>query len=811
MSSENTEHSDIKSAVCGLSDAQVRRRVEAGKVNVLPPRCGKTVADIVRSNVFTRINAMLGVLFVLVAVTGSWINSAFGVLIVLNSAIGIVQELRARSTLEKLSLVGEEHPQVMRGGKCVRIAQEELVVDDVICLRAGTEITVDGEVLEAEELAVDESMLTGESDAVPKRFGDRILSGSFVTVGTGKYRVTNVGADCHAAKITARAAKYSLHKSQLQAGIDTILKYIVWVLVPVAVLTVFTQYSNPDHTWRSLILAICGALVPMVPEGLVLITSTAFALGVIRLGKRKCLVNELPAIEGLARVDVVCADKTGTLTENRLRFACFAFPGDEVLIAQDGAVNKTPPEEGKIGEASLIAAQLAWNDKDPNLTVCAVRDALARPQQLWKPDKIRPFSSAEKWSGMDFAGNGYYILGAPDVLSADSRWLDTADRVGDLGLRVLLLARSALPVGDIVSRAGRVEGGPEPLALLVFEQTVREDVADTLDFFKKQGVAVKIISGDNARAVAAVSRRLGLETGDPVDARTLNADNFTQSVREGVIFGRVRPDQKQEMVKSLQSCGYNVAMTGDGVNDVLALKDADIGVAMGSGAAASRAVAKIVLLDNRFATLPYVVAEGRRVIANIERVANLFLTKTIYSAILAMLVILSAVPFPFLPIHVTITGWFTIGVPAFILSLPPNYRRARGGFTRRVLRFAFPAGVIVGVSAFTAYLLVSGGHVPQSHVRESTAALLALIVPSVWVLAVVARPWNRWKILLIFLPALGYALIFTMEFTQRIFVLDSSDPRMMLSGLAVGLAGACLVEILWRISREKDTQEPKVM
>ncbi|XCB31037.1 HAD-IC family P-type ATPase [Arcanobacterium hippocoleae] len=349
--------------------------------------------------------------------------------------------------------------------------------------------------------------------------------------------------------------------------------------------------------------------------------------------------------------------------------------------------------------------------------------------------------------------------------------------------------------------------GFTPLAVLVFDQTIRPDVSETLAFFNAQNVALKVISGDNLRSVSAVSKRLGIDTAHGVDARTLDResarDEFDSKVLQGGVFGRVKPEQKQAMVHALQHGGHSVAMTGDGVNDVLALKDADIGVAMGSGSSASRSVAKIVLLDNKFATLPYVVAEGRRVIGNIERVANLFLTKTTYSAMLAILVILASVPFPFQPIHVTITGWFTIGIPAFILALPPNYRRARDGFVRRVLSFAMPAGVIVGISAFAAYLIVSGGNVPEEHMQQSTAALAALIITSTWVLACVARPFNLWKCLLIALPLAGYGIIFTWSFTQKLFLLDSSNLPMMQTAVVIGGIGAVLIELLWRVVRNR--------
>ncbi|QOR47664.1 HAD-IC family P-type ATPase [Trueperella pecoris] len=773
-----------ESRVLGLTSAEVAQRRADGRANELPPRTGKTVGRIVSQNVFTRINAILSVLFVMVLTTGSLINAAFGLLIVVNSGIGIVQELRAKRTLESLTIVGEEHPRVWRDGEIVEVTQEELVLDDVVRVGAGNQIVVDGVVKTSDYLSVDESNLTGESDAVRKVPGDAIMSGSFVVSGTGDYEVTKVGADSYAAKLAAEASRFSLAHSELQAGINAILKYITWVLIPVGLLTIYSQVRGGVHDYRSVVLEITGALVPMVPEGLVLITSTAFALGVIRLGKRKCLVQELPAIEGLARVDVVCADKTGTLTENTLEFS-------QVELAEGGPESMERCEE--------ILAQLMATDPDPNATARAILDRFPLAGPAWEVGARAPFTSATKWSGATFVHDAVatsYVMGAPDVLGGEHPSAARAEEIGATGRRVIMLCHAS----EAVDASG-APGVVTPLALVVFEQKIRPDAQATMNFFAQQDVEVKVISGDNAASVGAVTERLGVDQGTPVDARHIEDAAFAETIENNRVFGRVRPDQKQAMVKALQNGGHTVAMTGDGVNDVLALKDADIGVAMGSGSAATRAVAKIVLLDNRFATLPHVVAEGRRVIGNIERVANLFLTKTIYSAALAIMVILAAVPFPFMPIHVTITGWFTIGIPAFFLALPPNNNRARPNFVRRVLRFAVPAGLIVGASSFVTYMMVSGWNVPAQHVAQSTAALVALIIPSSWVLACIARPLSPWKLLLVVLPLIGYGVIFTWDVTQRIFMLDSSDGAMMWQAVLIGALAAALIEALWWVVR----------
>ncbi|MFT4217354.1 MAG: HAD-IC family P-type ATPase [Micropruina sp.] len=780
----------------GLTAAEVAERIQRGQRNDLPPRSGRTRADIVRANVFTRINGILAALLICVLATGSWINGAFGLLIFANSAIGIIQELRAKKTLDSLAVVGEARPRIRRDGVGREYAREEIVLDDLIEVGPGDQIVVDGTVVEADYLEVDESLLTGESDPEPKAPGAEVLSGSFVVSGAGAYRATRVGATSYAAQLTAEAAKFTLVKSELTRGINQILKVITWVLVPVGAATIWVQLSQAGDDWRRAVLAMAGALVPMVPEGLILLTAVAFALGVVRLGQRKCLVQELPAIEGLARVDVVCADKTGTLTENGMTFG--------ELRVLDGV----PPAEVEDG-----LRQLAASDARPNVSMQTIAAALVPADVRWPVLAKAPFTSAKKWSGATFEASANasvsWVIGAPDVLAAPgSAAASEADQLAAQGLRVLLVGTAELPVDD-----PGAPGAVSPKALVVLNQRIRPDAADTLAFFADQGVGLKVISGDNAASVGAVTRSLGVVSDHAVDARMLPADPqaFADAVEHTDVFGRVTPHQKRAMVGALQQHGHTVAMTGDGVNDVLALKDADLGVAMGSGSAATRAVAKIVLLDDRFATLPHVVAEGRRVIGNIERVANLFLTKTIYSALLALFVVLWRVPFPYLPIHVTITGWFTIGIPAFLLSLAPNNERARPGFVERVLRLGVPAGVIVAVATFVTYLLVlpeSGTDVVAMR-QATTATLACVIVAATWVLAVVARPYQWWKVALVLVSGLAYLLIFSWPFTQSLFMLDVSDALAMTTGLISGLIGAALIELTWWI-RGAMFNEPRV-
>ena len=785
----------------GLSDAEVAARVAAGKTNDVPSRASRSVADIIRANVFTRINAILGVLLAIVLATGSLINGLFGLLIIANSGIGIIQELRAKKTLDSLAIIGQAKPRVRRQSGTADLAPNAVVLDDIIELGPGDQIVVDGDVLEAAALEVDESLLTGEADAIAKGVGDPVMSGSFVVAGTGAYRATKVGREAYAARLAEEASKFTLVKSELRSGINKILQFITYLLVPTGLLIIYTQLFLTNVGWRESVLRMVGALVPMVPEGLVLMMSIAFAVGVVRLGRRQCLVQELPAIEGLARVDVVCADKTGTLTENGMRLS--------EVRALAGANSE------QVGE---VLAALVADDTRPNASIAAIAEAYPHPPE-WTATAVAPFKSATKWSGASFREHGNWVIGAPDVLlDPVSPVAELAEEIGAQGLRVLLLG-SATDSVDAADAPGRVT----PVALVVLEQRVRPDARETLDYFASQNVSVKVISGDNAVSVSAVAGSLGLH-GETLDARELptQAEALADTMAEYTTFGRVRPDQKRAMVHALQSRDHTVAMTGDGVNDVLALKDADIGVAMGSGSPASRAVAQIVLLDNKFATLPYVVGEGRRVIGNIERVSNLFLTKTVYSVLLALLVGLAGLIshwghtepllYPFQPIHVTIAAWFTIGIPAFVLSLAPNNERARTGFVRRVMTSALPSGAVVGITTFVSYLLAYPGRAGTDieQTQASTAALITLLIGAVWVLAVVARPYQWWRIELVAFSAVGYLVIFAWPWAREKFMLDPSDVTTTTTAVLIGLLAAVLIEASWWI-QGRLLGEPRVL
>ncbi|WP_084729661.1 cation-translocating P-type ATPase [Streptacidiphilus neutrinimicus] len=774
----------------GLTDAEVAQRVAAGQVNDVPLRSSRSTAEIVRANVFTRFNAIIGSLFVVILVVGPIQDGLFGFIIVANTGIGIVQELRAKQTLDNLAVIGEAKPRVRRNGTSVAVSNSEIVLGDLVELGSGDKITVDGQVAEADGLEVDESLLTGEADPVLKHPGDPVLSGSFVVAGGGSFATTKVGREAYAAQLAEEASRFTLVESELRTGIDTILRFITYLLIPTAIGLILSQLYVSGSDLREAIRRMVAGIVPMVPEGLVLLTSVAFAIGVIRLGRRQCLVQELPAIEGLARVDTVCLDKTGTLTEGGMDV--------EEIRPLDGA----GPEE-----IARALTALGTADPRPNASLQAIIDvhpaATDDERAGWAVEQAAAFSSARKWSGAelreDDGGVGTWLLGAPDVLlPAESPALAEVDRLGAQGLRVLLLARTPTPLD-----APDPAVGLAPRALVVLRQRVRPDAADTLRYFARQNVSAKVISGDNALSVGAVANSLGLPGAqDPMDARRLpkaamDPEDLAAAVEGHSVFGRVSPQQKRDMVGALQSRGHHVAMTGDGVNDVLALKDADIGVAMGSGSEATRAVAQIVLLDNRFSTLPLVVAEGRRVIGNIERVANLFLVKTVYAVLLALATIVCRVPYPFLPRHSTVLSGLTIGIPAFFLALAPNNERARPGFVRRVLRFAIPAGVIAGAAAFTAYMLARANHA-TGQVADTSTATLTLFIVALWVLAIIARPYALWKLVLVAAMGLGFVLVMTVPWAQTFFQLHLEGWRDPLTGVAIALVAGVLLEIVWR-------------
>lgn len=766
----------------GLTPAQVAERVAAGQTNHLPRRTSRPVGRILRANLLTWFNLILGTLWVLMLAFGSWKDALFGIVLIVNTAIGTLQELRARAVLDRLALISAPRAHVVRDGVVTGIAVEAVVLDDVLVLSPGDQVVADGVVLDTDGLEVDESALTGESAPVPKHADDRILSGSFIVAGTGHARATAVGADAYAMRLETAGREYTRVRSEVMGGINRILKWIGVAMVPVGMLTVFAgSRAGADLSMR--VTDTVAALVSMVPEGLVLLSSLAFALSALALSRHKVLVNELPAVEGLARVDVVLADKTGTLTAREPSFGRVEMLG------------RTVDEAG----AREALAALAAADGSPNPTLRAIATALQAPEG-WEAVARVPFSSARKWSAIDFGSRGAWVLGAPDVVLGDSRAdreaLDRAGTLAGAGLRVLVLARAR---GGLEPPA--MPGYLTPVALVVEEERMRPDAAGTLAYLREQGVEVKIVSGDNPLTVSRIAADAGLENAArAIDARSMDeGEALAAEVERGAVFGRVMPEQKAAMVSALQRQGHVVSMTGDGVNDVLALKQADLGIAMGSGVAAVRAVAQAVLLDDDFASVPLMMAEGRRVIANAERVANLFLTKSVWAMTLAVVIAVLGADYPFLPRQITLVGSLCIGIPAFFLALGPNARRYHPGFVRRVLGFALPAGAVIAVVVIGAYSIIKASGVPLDHARTMTTLLLLLM--SLAVLAVLEWPLRGERTAIVAAMAAGGALAFAVPIARDFFALSVLSVAEAGSVVAASAAGAAAIAAVTAAAR----------
>ena len=762
----------------GLSSAEVAERGSRGLGNDGGERTSRTVPEILRANILTRFNFILGVLLAVILIVGQPQDALFGIVLVTNALIGIAQELRAKLTLDRLAVLSAPRVRVIRDGSQREIATGEVVAGDLVDVRSGDQLVADGIVRASTGLQADESLLTGESEPVGKRAGDRLLSGSFIVAGSGGYQATGVGAAAYARQLAAEARRFTLVRSELMDGINRILRYVTWAIVPIAALMLISQLHVHD-TAQEALTATVAALVGMVPQGLVLLTSVAFGVAAVTLARRRVLVQQLPAVEGLARVDVVCFDKTGTLTDGTVAF--------DTLVCLDGEA----PAEAALGALA--------DEEDPNPTLAAIGQAFPPPGG-WVRQAAVPFSSARKWSAASFTGHGTWALGAPEmVLPAGQReHLAQAAGLAASGRRVLVLARSARPLdGESLPHDLR------PAAFILFAERLRSDAAETIAYFAAQDVALKVISGDSPHTVSAVAAHAGLpQAGDPVDARDLPEDPAALGalLEEHSVFGRVTPHQKQAMVRALQARGHTVAMTGDGVNDVLALKLADLGIAMGSGAPATKAVAELVLLDGRFATLPGVVAEGRRVTANIERVANLFITKTVWATLLAVAVGVALLPYPFLPRHLTIIDTLAIGIPSFFLALAPNTRRYRAGFAGRVLRFAIPAGSIVATATFTAYWVAREAGLPL--VQQRTAATLVTLTLSLCVLILLATPLSWRRVVLVGALVAGFVLLFPVPVVRSFYALELPRGELGITLLIAALGAAALTGF-WAFGRRR--------
>ena len=771
-------------ATSGLTSAEVAERTQAGQTNAVESTTSRSLAQIIRANVFTRFNALLGALFVLVLFTGSYLDGLFGLALVLNSALGIGQEWYAKRKLDSLAVLHAPTATVIRDGEARAVPIAAVVQDDLVRLAPGDQIPADGPLVEADNLEIDESNLTGESDAVDRGSGETVHSGTVVMAGSGRFRAATVGEAASAHQLAREAKVFTRAYSEVQASTNRLLKWITWVVVvmfPVTILGAYralrpATWDNLLANWRGTILSSTAALVGLVPEGLVLLTTLAFLLAALQLTRQQALVQELPAVEGLARVDVICLDKTGTLTQGEIVYDhCEVLPGHNEATALDA-----------LGAFAF--------DPTPNATAQAIAKHVAAGGH-GVVDRV-PFSSARKFSAVRLDDGTAWVFGAPEVVAGtNAALMARVEPLAAQGVRVVVLATvDALPEWTTVT----------PVALVHLTEAIRDDAAQTLAYFAEQDVAVKVISGDNPVTVAAVARRVGLDCGTPVDARTLpdTVAEMAAIVDSVTVFGRVTPEKKRLIVQALKSNGHTVAMTGDGVNDVLALKDADVGIAMGNGAPATKAVAQIVLLDSRFSHMPRVLAEGRRLIGNVERVASLFVAKNVMSACVLVSTALLGLGFPFLPRHLTLYAALTIGIPAAVLALGPNKRKYVPGFLSRVLWLAVPAGIAAGLAAFIAFAVGTG-----NETERSTLALIVLFIVNFWLLGVLARPLNWWKIVLIASMAGLAALALAIPFTRDFFSLSLPTGNWVLAWI-IGAGGAALVEVAHQIRRARSLNQP---
>lgn len=765
----------------GLSFKQVAHARAADETNEFDNSSSRSIVAILRANVFTIFNAILASAVVVVLAVGSWQDAVFGFVLLLNTLTGTIAELRAKRALDNLAVLAAPTAHVIRDGEAKDIEVSQVVLGELLELRSGDQVPADGQVLSSNGCEIDESILTGESVSVRKHENDQVLSGTTVIGGSARIRVTAVGEHSYANRLAMEARKYSVVTSELQEGTNRVLTWISWVIVPMTLLLLWSQLrvaggisgSLNSGQWKGAVVLAVAGVVGMVPQGLVLLTSVNFAAAAMTLARRKVLVQELPAVEVLARVDMLCLDKTGTLTSGAVELDHIESCLGSACADGDGGSLAA----GKVSADDAARAALAYlvGGSEVNATGSAIAAGLTGLEPAQARYAIA-FNSARKWSAVQTSA-GAYVLGAPEIVlagstgsgsteadnadsdgtglgSTDNAALERVKALAGTGKRVLVLAHSNQALDQ--SENPTLPKDLTAALLVVLAEQVRPDAAQTLDYFKRQGVAVRVISGDNPVTVAAIAAHLGLRNpdgGEPVgvDARTLPAIEDTQALADVLekhtVFGRVTPEQKRAFVNALKSRGHTVAMTGDGVNDALALKDADLGIAMGNAAPATKAVSRLVLLNSQFDALPSVVAEGRRVIANMERVASLFLTKTTWAALLAAVVAITGFVYPFLPRQLTIVSSLTIGIPAFVLALAPTNQRYRAGFLARVLRLSVPAGVIVVVGVLCARLtLILMG---SNRNQISSVCTLVLVAGGLWLLSLTARPWVWWRAALV--------------------------------------------------------------
>ena len=783
----------------GLTDEQVNARIAEGKVNADENPNTRTYKQIVRENTLTFFNFLNLVLLVLVLLVGSYKNAFFVCIIIINTLIGIAQEIRAKKTIDKLAILTARKSVVIREGQKWTVPTEELVLDDVVCLKTGDQVPADARRLEG-SLEVNESLLTGESDNLPKNEGDELFSGSFVTSGEACCQIIHVGKDNYAAQITSEAKEFKRHNSELKNSLNAILKVISIIIVPLGALLFYKQYYIVGDTFRDSVVSMVAGVLGMIPEGLVLLTSVALTLGALVLANKKTLVQELYCIETLARVDTLCLDKTGTITEGTMcveRVEPYVSTGRvETAVTESESAESTEAEaqvqtdSAFMEEIDVIMGNMMYVLKDQNATIDALRKRFPAKQDMTL-EHVIPFSSDRKYSGAVFEEKGTYLMGAAQFLfpEGDEELTEKCQSYAEEGLRVLVLAHSPQN-----AEGTELPEGLEPLALMLLTDVIREEAPDTLAFFDSQEVDLKVISGDDPVTVAAIARRAGLKNADSyVDATTLTTEEELQdAVAQYSVFGRVTPQQKKAMVQALQSQGHTVAMTGDGVNDVLALKEADCSIAMAQGSDAAKNIANVVLLDSNFASMPHIVNQGRRVVNNIRTAASMFLIKTMFSVMLSLLTIFFGNAYPFEPIQMSLISACAVGIPTFLLAQENNYEKIDHTFLRHVFINAFPAAITITFCVFAVMLVCQ--NVYHSMAMLNTACVLVTGWNYMAALKTVYAPLNTYRKVIIY----GMQFIFfaAAVIFQKLLSLGSLDFGMIILVFILMTFAPVLIDVI---------------
>ena len=783
----------------GLTDEQVNARIAEGKVNADENPNTRTYKQIVRENTLTFFNFLNLVLLVLVLLVGSYKNAFFVCIIIINTLIGIAQEIRAKKTIDKLAILTARKSVVIREGQKWTVPTEELVLDDVVCLKTGDQVPADACILEG-SLEVNESLLTGESDNLPKSEGDELFSGSFVTSGEACCQIIHVGKDNYAAQITSEAKEFKRHNSELKNSLNAILKVISIIIVPLGALLFYKQYYIVGDTFRDSVVSMVAGVLGMIPEGLVLLTSVALTLGALVLANKKTLVQELYCIETLARVDTLCLDKTGTITEGTMcveRVEPYVSTGRvETAVTESESAESTEAEaqvqtdSAFMEEIDVIMGNMMYVLKDQNATIDALRKRFPAKQDM-TPEHVIPFSSDRKYSGAVFEEKGTYLMGAAQFLFPENNeeLTEKCQAYAEEGLRVLVLAHSSQN-----AEGTELPEGLEPLALMLLTDVIREEAPDTLAFFDSQEVDLKVISGDDPVTVAAIARRAGLKNADSyVDATTLTTEEALQdAVAQYSVFGRVTPQQKKAMVQALQAQGHTVAMTGDGVNDVLALKEADCSIAMAQGSDAAKNIANVVLLDSNFASMPHIVNQGRRVVNNIRTAASMFLIKTMFSVMLSLLTIFFGNAYPFEPIQMSLISACAVGIPTFLLAQENNYEKIDHTFLRHVFINAFPAAITITFCVFAVMLVCQ--NVYHSMAMLNTACVLVTGWNYMAALKTVYAPLNTYRKVIIY----GMQFIFfaAAVIFQKLLSLGSLDFGMIILVFILMTFAPVLIDVI---------------